>query len=137
MPPSLSDRHPGWLQANSSRILSRRRIFGSVSLDSLRSGSNYPGQGAAVASARAFLAAGVAPQRRRWLRKAAPAEFRPGIYFDGGFGVGKTHLLASVWHLAETPKAYGTFVEYTHLVGALGFNRNCRGPVGPDTGVHR
>ena len=27
-----------------------------------------------------------------------------------------------MWHLAETPKAYGTFVEYTHLVGALGFN---------------
>jgi cell division protein ZapE len=59
--------------------------------------------------------------KRRWLRKAAPPEHRPGIYFDGGFGVGKTHLLASVWHAAPAPKAFGTFVTYTHLVGALGF----------------
>jgi cell division protein ZapE len=35
--------------------------------------------------------------------------------------VGKTHLLASLWHATEGPKAYGTFVEYTNLVGALGF----------------
>ncbi|MBC7372514.1 MAG: cell division protein ZapE, partial [Frankiales bacterium] len=46
---------------------------------------------------------------------------RPGVYLDGGFGVGKTHLLASLWHQAPGPKAYGTFVELTHLVGALGF----------------
>ena len=43
-----------------------------------------------------------------------------GLYLDGGFGVGKTHLLASTWHAAPGPKAYGTFVELTHLVGALG-----------------
>jgi cell division protein ZapE len=122
VPPSLSDRHPEVVAGELVADLVPPPHFGSVSLDSYVPDPNYPGQGAAVASARAFLAAGVAPQRRRWLRKAAPAEFRPGIYFDGGFGVGKTHLLASVWHLAETPKAYGTFVEYTHLVGALGFN---------------
>ncbi|SFQ60175.1 cell division protein ZapE [Amycolatopsis arida] len=46
---------------------------------------------------------------------------RPGLYFDGGFGVGKTHLLASLWHEVPAPKAYGTFVELTHLVGVLGF----------------
>ena len=47
-----------------------------------------------------------------------------GVYLDGGFGVGKTHLLASLWHTTPAPvelKAYGTFVEYTSLVGALGF----------------
>lgn len=43
------------------------------------------------------------------------------MYLDGGFGVGKTHLLASLWHAAPPPKSYGTFVELTHLVGALGF----------------
>ncbi len=47
----------------------------------------------------------------------------PGIYLDGGFGVGKTHLLASLWHAVPGPKAYGTFVEITSLVGALGFAR--------------
>ncbi len=44
-----------------------------------------------------------------------------GIYLDGGFGVGKTHLLASLWQVAPQPKAFGTFVELTNLVGALGF----------------
>jgi cell division protein ZapE len=46
-----------------------------------------------------------------------------GVYLDGGFGVGKTHLLASLWHAAPTPKAFGTFVEFTNLVGALGFQQ--------------
>ncbi|MBA0126059.1 cell division protein ZapE [Haloechinothrix sp. YIM 98757] len=45
-----------------------------------------------------------------------------GLYFDGGFGVGKTHLLASLWHDVPGPKAYCTFVELTHLVGLLGFS---------------
>ena len=44
-----------------------------------------------------------------------------GLYLDGGFGVGKTHLLASLWHAAPAPKAYATFAELTHLAGALGF----------------
>lgn len=43
------------------------------------------------------------------------------MYLDGGFGVGKTHLLAALWFAAPGPKAYGTFVEYTNLVGAMGF----------------
>ncbi len=53
-------------------------------------------------------------------RSGAPAG-PSGVYLDGGYGVGKTHLLASLWHAAPGPKAYGTFVELTHLVGALGF----------------
>ncbi|WP_228471553.1 cell division protein ZapE, partial [Streptomyces alkaliphilus] len=49
-----------------------------------------------------------------------------GVYLDGGYGVGKTHLLASLWHATPAPaerKAFGTFVELTNLVGALGFQR--------------
>ncbi len=45
----------------------------------------------------------------------------PGVYLDGGFGVGKTHLLAALWHLAPGRKYFGTFIEYTALVGALGY----------------
>lgn len=45
-----------------------------------------------------------------------------GRYLDGGFGVGKTHLLAALWHEVNVPKAFGTFVEFTNLVGALGFH---------------
>ena len=44
------------------------------------------------------------------------------VYLDGGFGVGKTHLLTSLAHaVGASDAAYGTFVEYTNLVGALGF----------------
>ena len=46
---------------------------------------------------------------------------KPGVYLDGGFGVGKTHLLAALWHEAPGPKYFGTFIEYTALVGALGY----------------
>ncbi|HZU54771.1 MAG TPA: cell division protein ZapE [Actinocrinis sp.] len=51
----------------------------------------------------------------------AAFEGKAGVYLDGGYGVGKTHLLASLWHATEGQKSYGTFVEYTNLVGALGF----------------
>jgi len=84
-----------------------------------------PTQAAAVAGLHAFAAQmnSPTPAARSWFRRAAPPEGRAGIYLDGGFGVGKTHLLASLWHEAPAPRAFGTFVEYTHLVGALGFNR--------------
>ncbi|WP_103539567.1 cell division protein ZapE, partial [Streptomyces sp. SM9] len=52
-----------------------------------------------------------------------------GVYLDGGYGVGKTHLLASLWHAtpaAPEHKAFGTFVELTNLVGALGFQETVR-----------
>jgi cell division protein ZapE len=45
---------------------------------------------------------------------------RPGRYLDGGFGVGKTHLLASLWHAAPAPKAYVTFEELTAFIGFAG-----------------
>lgn len=44
-----------------------------------------------------------------------------GIYLDGGFGVGKTHLLAATFHTFRGKKAFGSFIAYTSLIGALGF----------------
>jgi len=79
-----------------------------------------PSQAAAVERLRVF-AGTLEPAPRRLLRKGRGPAGRPGVYLDGGFGVGKTHLLASLWHRAPGPKAYATFVELTHLVGALGF----------------
>jgi cell division protein ZapE len=78
-----------------------------------------PSQAAAVAAGESF-AAGIGADRRSWFRRRQPETAR-GLYLDGGFGVGKTHLLAAIWHASPGPKAYGTFVEITHLVGALGF----------------
>ncbi|MDG2497088.1 MAG: cell division protein ZapE [Aquiluna sp.] len=64
-----------------------------------------------------------------FIRGAKPKLFQkvsaePGIYLDGGFGVGKTHLLASIWHGFVGKKAYGSFLEYTSLVGYLGFQNS-------------
>lgn len=43
-----------------------------------------------------------------------------GIYLDGGFGVGKTHLLAALWHEAPFPKAYLSFDELVYFIGLVG-----------------
>ena len=80
----------------------------------------HPSQARAVMVLRQF-ATTLEPPRRRLLGRSKPPSGRPGVYLDGGYGVGKTHLLASLWHEAPEPRAYGTFVELTHLVGALGF----------------
>lgn len=43
-----------------------------------------------------------------------------GVYLDGGFGVGKTHLLAALWNAAPAPSAYLSFDELVHTIGLLG-----------------
>jgi cell division protein ZapE len=43
-----------------------------------------------------------------------------GIYLDGGFGVGKTHLLASLWNAAPGPKSYLSFDELVYFIGLVG-----------------
>jgi len=58
--------------------------------------------------------------RLRGKDTAAPAH---GLYLDGGYGVGKTHLLTSLFHVAPGRPVYGTFVEYTNLVGAMGYQK--------------
>ncbi|WP_274912723.1 cell division protein ZapE [Streptomyces sp. WZ-12] len=71
--------------------------------------------------------------KRRWFSRSSKKSAAPkgprGVYLDGGYGVGKTHLLASLWHAtpaAPELKAFGTFVELTNLVGALGFQQTVR-----------
>ncbi len=50
-----------------------------------------------------------------------------GVYLDGGFGVGKTHLLASTYHAAVQEGVRGvalmSFQDLMYLIGALGMNR--------------
>ena len=43
-----------------------------------------------------------------------------GVYLDGGFGVGKTHLLAALWNTAPGPGAYLSFDELVYTIGLLG-----------------
>ena len=98
--------------------------FDAVRFATYRPAPDEPSQQAAVAALSAFADRVGTPPRKGLFRKSTPAA--GGYYLDGGFGVGKTHLLASLWHAVPGPKAYGTFVEYTHLVGALGFTETVR-----------
>jgi cell division protein ZapE len=94
--------------------------FDDARFETYRSDPAHPSQARAVMLLRQF-AGTLAPPRKRLLGKGKSPGGKPGVYLDGGYGVGKTHLLASLWHEAPEPRAYGTFVELTHLVGALGF----------------
>nr|WP_240792350.1 MULTISPECIES: cell division protein ZapE [unclassified Salinibacterium] len=97
------------------------RQFMQASLDNYRPDPDFPSQADAVAAVRDF-ASGAAPKRGGLFSRKKSDDSRPGIYLDGGFGVGKTHLLASLWHRARGRKYFGTFIEYTALVGALGYS---------------
>ncbi|WP_328903076.1 cell division protein ZapE [Streptomyces sp. NBC_00441] len=109
--------------------------FDSVRFDTYVPDPNQPSQTEAVQVLGDFAAglggahaSGVG--KRKWFgRKAAAPSGPRGVYLDGGYGVGKTHLLASLWHAtpaAPSLKAFGTFVELTNLVGALGFQQTVR-----------
>ena len=100
-----------------------------ASFDSYRPDDTYPSQAEARDALRAFSEPaapvgrggffGFGRKKPAEARPAAPT--KPGIYLDGGFGVGKTHLLAATWHATTGRKYFGTFIEYTALVGALGY----------------
>ncbi|MDQ4008804.1 MAG: cell division protein ZapE [Actinomycetota bacterium] len=96
--------------------------FDAVRFETYRPDPDHPSQAEAVEVLRAFAGSLEAEGgKRSWFRRARRRPATTGVYLDGGFGVGKTHLLASLWHTAPGPKLFATFVELTHLVGALGF----------------
>ncbi|GHB19743.1 cell division protein ZapE [Streptomyces viridiviolaceus] len=110
--------------------------FDSVRFSTYIPDPNQPSQSEAVRVLEGFASGlGQAPAadggRRGFLgfgrSKAPKTPAGPrGVYLDGGYGVGKTHLLASLWHATPAEpsrKAFGTFVELTNLVGALGFQQ--------------
>lgn len=110
--------------------------FDSVRFDTYIPDPNQPSQTEAVRVLSGF-AAGLGGAhasgagKKRWFGRAKPTPPTGprGVYLDGGYGVGKTHLLASLWHAtpaAPEQKAFGTFVELTNLVGALGFQQTVR-----------
>ena len=89
--------------------------FSKARFENYKPDQRFPAQAAALAAAKQF----VTPQRGKLFSKA---EQTPGVYLDGGFGVGKTHLLAAIWHDYKGTKAFGSFLEFTSIVGYLGFS---------------
>ncbi|MCV7428032.1 cell division protein ZapE [Mycobacterium montefiorense] len=134
----LVDRHPS---VSPERLIAQLRpppTFADVSFATYRPDQAEPTQAAALAACQDFC--GQAVQRRAGRRKLlGKRAVLPGvgIYLDGGFGVGKTHLLASAYyqlpgpgpdgspdastHAHARPKAFATFGELTQLAGVFGF----------------
>lgn len=71
------------------------------------------------------LATWTTPRRTSWrsVFRRNTETVRPGLYLDGGFGVGKTHLLAALWHeAADVPRSYTSFQELLYFIGTLGMD---------------
>ncbi len=125
-PARLVDRHPSVSPERLVGQLVPPPTFAEVSFENYRPDRAEPTQGAAVEFCRRFCAEAVT--RRQGKRKmfgkraALPGV---GLYLDGGFGVGKTHLLASTYYTlsaaAAGPAAFATFGELTQLAGVFGF----------------
>ena len=122
--PSLTDRRP---DVPADRLLAGfvpPRHFADASFDSYLPDPEHPSQAAARDRLAEVAAVLTRPASRGWFRRSTRPGAGVAVYLDGGFGVGKTHLLAALAHAVgpgEDGAAFGTFVEYTHLVGALGF----------------
>ncbi|HUS61470.1 MAG TPA: cell division protein ZapE [Acidimicrobiales bacterium] len=83
----------------------------------------HPTQQEALSSVEHFAAELIedaTPRSRLSWRRSNDEAPRRGLYLDGGFGVGKTHLLASLWHACPGPKAYASFAELTAFIGYAG-----------------
>lgn len=118
----LVDRHPDVTPDRLIAQLLPPPTFSDVSFDTYIPDPGEPSQAAAVQSCVRFC--DQAAQRRAGKKKLfGRREVLPGVglYLDGGFGVGKTHLLASSYYRLPGPKAFATFGELTQLASVFGF----------------
>ncbi len=91
--------------------------FQTATFDTYNPDSRYASQAAAKERLRRW----VRLRPRGWFRKTLPGP--KGVYLDGGFGVGKTHLLVATYWEAPAPKAYLSFEELTYTIGLMGMAR--------------
>ncbi len=119
----LSDRQPTVTGPEMLASLVPPPQFDTATFDSYRADPAYPSQEEAKETLMRFAGRGPAVKRGGLFSRAKKEpELKPGVYLDGGFGVGKTHLLASIYHAMPARRKYfGSFIEYTALVGALGY----------------
>jgi cell division protein ZapE len=122
----LVDRSPALDRTRLLHDLVPPPRFSDARFDTYLPAPDHPSQARARERLAQFAGStGAAPRGNgltRLLGRGTPRGPGPqGVYLDGGFGVGKTHLLAAAWHGSTGRRYYGTFMEYTHLAGALGF----------------
>ena len=121
----LTERSPQVSGAEMVAALVPPPQFDDATFDTYRADPAYPSQQEAKDRLIVFSGGGAPAERGGLFRRAKKApEMKPGVYLDGGFGVGKTHLLASIYHAMPARRKYfGSFIEYTALVGALGYQK--------------
>lgn len=112
----ISLRYPEIVPSELFSELVPPREFLSSSFENYRPDINFPSQAQARDAAANFVGA---TKSGLFAKKNKPVH--PGLYLDGGFGVGKTHLLAAMFHSYKGSKLFGSFMAYTSLIGALGF----------------
>jgi cell division protein ZapE len=121
-----------------ARFVPPRRFHG-VRFATYAPSPAHPSQAAALAAVERFaadIAAASArpPTRWRWLRRATAATPAPagpaGRYLDGGFGVGKTHLLAALFHAVTGPALYASLEELTAFIGYVGMDEAVQAAAG-------
>jgi cell division protein ZapE len=130
----LSARRPTLTPQQLTQSLSPSARFGAVRFGNYRPNPAYPSQAQARDALEAFAARAaqgpVRPGALRLFKRSKPEG--QGLYLDGGFGVGKTHLLASTYHAAQAaqtgsraaPKvALMSFQDLMYIIGALGMVR--------------
>ena len=115
----LIDREP---RANAQQILESfapSARFSDVRFSNYQPDIAHPSQAQALLAVQQFGTH--VPTKSRFWQRSNSSLTPPGIYLDGGFGVGKTHLLTALWHEFSGKKLIASFAQYTSLVGALGF----------------
>lgn len=119
----LTDRQPTVTGPEMLASLVPPPQFDGATFESYRADEAYPSQEEAKETLIRFAGRGAPVKRGGFFGRAKKEpETKPGVYLDGGFGVGKTHLLASIYHAMPARRKYfGSFIEYTALVGALGY----------------
>jgi cell division protein ZapE len=96
------------------------RRFEHVSFDSYAPDPRYPGQQRALDRLSEFAEA-LEPPRNPLAKLIARQPKMPrAIYLDGGFGVGKTHLLAATYHATHQARRYLSFAELAYSIARLG-----------------
>ena len=114
---SLTSRTPSVSTTELLQELVPPREFLNATFKNYIPHAEYESQAAAHEAAKAFATGKSASKGLFSKKETVPA----GVYLDGGFGVGKTHLLAAIWHEFKGKKVFGSFIAYTGLIGALTF----------------